>query len=429
MKRERAVWNDEEDDIIASRPKTTKSYGSKKPGLDFHGSLRAEFQYAFYRLPSVLDSRSVFGNHKWATKKDDEFVVDGEDSDFESFLASTSVANAITRLKSDQVKMRRRQDLNIDARSTSGPVGSISWQPLGESSIESNPIVAFSTMKDREVRLCRVSENGKSSQIEYSLQIKKLISPSVIRFVSDSELLITNNIKNGRVLLYNIESQSSYSYSTLAGKGIVGPRYIATQSPNVFSIAYDGGNVVNIDKRSKQFVSELRLNNACVGLGWASKSDGLLYLGDEKSNLYQFDLRLSKCVKRIQLETTSALTNFSLNGDSLMACGSPFGTVDIVDTYSFRSKDCAPIVSFDRLVTKIDSLAFHPIHRSMLVASSMDKKNALRVYECGNGKTLQGWPSDNEPIGRARELGFSDCGRFLAVGCKSGRVQMYAVQY
>jgi len=47
MKRERAVWNDEEDEVISTRPKTTKSYGSKKADLDYHGSLRAEFQYDF----------------------------------------------------------------------------------------------------------------------------------------------------------------------------------------------------------------------------------------------------------------------------------------------------------------------------------------------------------------------------------------------
>jgi len=373
-------------------------------------------------------SRSVFGSQKWATKKADDFTIDEEDSDFETFLASTSVANAITRLRNDQVRMRRRQDLNIDARSTCGAVSSLSWQPLGSQSIEANPLVAFATMSDKQVRLCRVSENGKSSNIEYSIQVKKLVSPKVIKFISESELLITNHIKNGRVLLYNIESQSSYSYTSLAGKSIVDARHIVNMpnEKNIFTIAYDGGHIVNIDKRSKQFISEFRLNNACVGLGWGSI--GSLYLGDEKSNLYKFDPRSSKCQSRVQLETTVSLSSFAMNGDSLMACGSPFGTVDIVDTYDME-KSTSPIVSFDRLVTGIDNMAFHPIHNSMLVAASADKRNALRVYECGNGKTLQGWPSETEPIGRARQISFSDCGRFLAIGCKSGRVQMYAVQY
>ena len=45
MKRERAVWEDEEDQVVSSRNRTTKSYGSKQKDLDYHGSLRAEFQY------------------------------------------------------------------------------------------------------------------------------------------------------------------------------------------------------------------------------------------------------------------------------------------------------------------------------------------------------------------------------------------------
>ena len=47
MKRERAVWQDEEDLAISSRPRVTRSLGSKSKDLDYHGSLRAEFQYVF----------------------------------------------------------------------------------------------------------------------------------------------------------------------------------------------------------------------------------------------------------------------------------------------------------------------------------------------------------------------------------------------
>ena len=378
--------------------------------------------------PSVFHSfRSVYGNQTWAAKQSEEdaFAVDGE-SDFETFLASTSVANAITRFTHDDIKLRRRQDLNIDARGTCGPVGTVTWQPLGSNSLDSEPLVAFSTRKDKEVRLCRISENGKNSTIEYSVKITKAVSPKVVKFVSPTELLITNSIKQtGRLLLYNVETERSSFYSTLGGKEILQARHVVNTSDNsLFSIAYDGGNIVTIDRRSKQLASEFRLNNGCVGLNWSRDSTSL-FAGDERSNIYQFDHRSSRCIIRSQLETISSMSSFAMNGDQLIACGSPFGTVDVVEVASLASPKV--VASFDKLVTSVDTLGFHPIHRSMLMASSREKKNAMRVYECGNGRTLPGWPSEKELIGRALDFSFSDCGRFLAIGCKSGRVQMYAL--
>jgi len=328
------------------------------------------------------------------------------------------------------VKLRRRQDLNIDARGSCGLVGSLTWQCLGPSSVESEPLVAFSTLKDNEVRVCRVLENGRSSSIEYSLKVNKWLSPKVVKFITPSELLVTNNIKNcSRVMIYNVEAQKANFYNTVGGKEILQARFVTNNSQNgLFTISYDERCLVTVDKRAKRLVNENRLNNPCIGVSW-NKEGEYLFAGDERSNIYQFDYRkMNQCVVRTQLESTVAMSSFAMNGGDLIACGSPFGTVDIVEVSSLRPEVTPqPVASFDKLVTAVDRMVFHPIHNSMLVCSSRKKRNALRVYECANRKTLPGWPSETEPIGRANDLSFSDCGRFLVIGAKSGRVQMYAL--
>lgn len=373
----------------------------------------------------------MYGSHRWAASKDD--IQSGEESgsDFEAFLASTSVSNAITRFKHEDVKLRRRQDLNIDARGSCGSVGSVSWQALGPSSVDASPLVAFSTRTDKEVRVCRVVENGRSSSVEYSLKVNKWLTPRVIKFITPHELLITNSIKNSsRVMIYNVEAQKYNFFSSIGGKELIQPRFVANNDHSgLFSVAYDASSIVTCDKRSKRFVSENRLNNRTVGLSWTKDGQSLL-AGDERSNLYLFDSRMNnQCLIRTQLETVASMSSFETNGENLIACGSPYGTVDIVEISALKSSEAAPqpVVSFDKLVTEVDRLAFHPIHSTLLVASSSHKRNALRVHECANRKTLPGWPSELEPIGRARDLSFSDCGRFLAIGCKSGRVQLYAL--
>ena len=428
MKRERAVWKDDEDEVVDTKMASTARYGRKQKAETHTASLRAEFQYVTTcQALSLNYCRSVYGTQKWAVAKQDEmFAIDG-DSDFETFLASTSVANAITRFTHDDVKLRRRQDLNIDARATCGPVGTVSWQPLGPSSIESEPLIAFSTKSDKEVRLCRVMENGRSSKVVTSLKVTRGIYPKVVKFISPEELLVTNNLKgNSRVMLYDVETGKSHFYANMGGKELLQPQFVANNTDrNLFSVGFDGSRIVTIDQRSKQFVAEFVLNNPTVGFNWTSDGNSL-FAGDERSHIYQFDLRSApSCMARAQLETTASLSSFAMNGEGLVACGSPFGTVDILDAGSFTELKIE--ASFDKLVTAVDRLAFHPIHRSMLLASSRDKKNAIRVFECGNGKTLPGWPAEMEPIGRATDIGFSDCGRFLAVGCRSGRVQLYAL--
>ncbi len=370
------------------------------------------------------------GTPKWASKRDDELAGDS-DSEFESFLASTSVANALKRFRHDGLRMRRRGDLNIDARSVSGAIQSVSWQRLGKDSINRDPLVAFASRNDKELRLCRVSENGKESNIEYSLKLQALLPPRVVQFISEDELLVTSSMHHGKVLMYNVATEKHQVFAGFGGRRISHPTHIVntTSLHNGFSIAYEDGRIITVDRRSKQLVSELRLNNSCVGLSWSP--EGQLYCGDSRANVYLFDARSSgKCLSRSQLSTVTSLSSFTMNASGLIACGSPFGTVDIVDAFSLNnaSTELSVINSFDRIVTEINGMVFHPTVNSLLFAYSSEKKNAVRFFECQSGKTLAGWPSEQEPIGRAWNAGFSDCGRFLAVGCKSGRVQMYALE-
>ena len=297
----------------------------------------------------------------------------------------------------------------------------MSWQSLGPESIDSEPLLAFSSRRDQEVRVCRLMENGRSSKIEYALKASKWVKPGVVKFTSPEELIVTNEHKtSSRVLIYNVESGQSDFCSNLGGMEIAQVKCIENCEQG-FTVAFDGGRIVTLDRRSKEAVSHFRLNNACVGLGWTKDGQTLL-AGDERANLYNFDARMNQCSQRTQLDTISSMSSFALNGESLAACGSPFGTVDVVEIDSWK-----PVVSFDKLVTGVDSLAFHPIQRSMLIAGSQDKKNAVRVYECATGRTLPGWPVETEPIGRATGITFSECGRFFSVGCQSGRVQLYAL--
>jgi WD40 repeat protein len=317
--------------------------------------------------------------------------------------------------------MQRRQDLNIDARSTSGSILSMSWQALGTHSDNAEPLIAFTTRADMEVRLCRVMESGRSSKIEYSMKMNQWMKPGVVKFVSERELVVSSGaFSTNRVLLYDVDSEKTSFFANLGGRQISQVKYIE-KTDSLFSIAFDGVNISSFDKRSKEVISEYRINSTCVGIAWSTDGSSLL-AGDDLANLYRFDARMQKCVERIQLDTTSAMSSFAFDGQCRVACGSPFGTVDVLNAESW-----APSTSFDKLITGVDSLAFHPIHKSILVAGSRDKRNALRVYECSTGHTMPGWPSETEPIGRALTTTFSDCGRFFAVGCKSGRVQLYAV--
>lgn len=312
--------------------------------------------------------------------------------------------------------------MNIDARITSGHIRSLTWQPLGQASIDAEPLIAFTGRADREVRICKILERGKSSNIEYSLKTTRDLTPRVIKFISPEELLITNDQKfKARVLIYNVETGTPKYFNSLGGKELFRADFVVSNA-NQFTVAFDGGNIATLDKRSKELSSQARLNNSCVGLGWNSEGT-LLFAGDERANLYQFDARMmTKCINRVQLDTISSMSSFAANGEKLMACGSPFGTVDIVDTETWK-----PVTSFDKLVTAVNRVRFHPVQKTMLLASSRDKRNAVRVYECDSGRTLAGWPTENEPLGRIRETEFSDCGRFVAIGCKSGRVQLYAL--
>lgn len=56
MKRERAVWNDEEDELITiAKNSSTKAYGRKPLSQDYADNLRMEYQYVIcFKLVFIL---------------------------------------------------------------------------------------------------------------------------------------------------------------------------------------------------------------------------------------------------------------------------------------------------------------------------------------------------------------------------------------
>lgn len=76
------------------------------------------------------------------------------------------------------------------------------------------------------------------------------------------------------------------------------------------------------------------------------------------------------------------------------------------------------------ITTCIHALVFHPSSQILLI-SSRQKKDALRMVHIPSFRVYQNWPTANTPLSYVNSVTFSSDGKYLALGNEKGRVLLY----
>ncbi len=76
------------------------------------------------------------------------------------------------------------------------------------------------------------------------------------------------------------------------------------------------------------------------------------------------------------------------------------------------------------ITTSIHTLAFHPSSQILLI-SSRQKKDALRMIHVPSFRVYQNWPTASTPLSYINSVSFSSDGKYLALGNEKGRVLLY----
>ena len=139
--------------------------------------------------------------------------------------------------------------------------------------------------------------------------------------------------------------------------------------------------------KTKQWVGEVKMN-CDVTCAAFSREGFSLYTAGRSPCVYQWDLRMRRCVRKINDDGSLCITSLALSNSSIMAVGSKTGVVNTYDMGGFAS---APADEFGEirpstrkavmnLTTGVSLLDFNGDGQMLLMASQA-KKESLR-YLC-----------------------------------------------
>lgn len=256
-------------------------------------------------------------------------------------------------------------------------------------------------------------------------------------FSGDGEEVLVS----GRRKFFYIYNLARASISKV--EGVLGStdKYLGAMipSPDCKWIASLGtcGHVGLLSGRSKQWVGEVKMN--CDVTCAAFARDGVsLYTAGKSPLVYQWDLRMRRCVRKIHDDGSLHVTSLAISNASsaVLAVGSKTGVVNSYDMAAFAS---LPVGDFGEirpvtrravmnLTSGVSRLDFNHDGQMLLMASQA-KKEALRIMHTSSCTVFPNWPTASTPLHSVSTSAFSPDNRLLAIGNDRGKVLLYRLKH
>ena len=121
------------------------------------------------------------------------------------------------------------------------------------------------------------------------------------------------------------------------------------------------------------------MNGTCTSACF-SADDRFVFTAGDQAEIYQWDIRMNKCVGKTQDEGNFHTTGIAISKDSKhFASASKMGTVNLYDiNRDSMSLSKRPVKQIMNLTTSITDLNFHPSSQILGFCSKW-KKNAVRM--------------------------------------------------
>jgi len=190
------------------------------------------------------------------------------------------------------------------------------------------------------------------------------------------------------------------------------------------------GNMYLFSSGSKEVIDTLTMNGDVSSVTFNSDGSRMYSYGD-LGEIYTWDMKNRCCVDKFTDHGTVSGTRISVS-DEFLACGSNAGVVNI---YSNRSKVPSgagirtPEKSLLNLVTPISSLEFNNPAGEILIMSSKDKPNALKMVHLPSLTVFNNFPFVNTDYGRPNSLAFSPSSGYLAMGNNRGTAMLFRLDH
>jgi U3 small nucleolar RNA-associated protein 18 len=273
---------------------------------------------------------------------------------------------------------------------------------------------------DKKLKVFRVSE--AESSLELSVHIKDL--PIKSAQVIQGKVFLAGD----RPFFYTFDLTSNKLTRVpglLGHQGKLLPRVLGSPDAAYAVFLTEDGHLLFTSPHSGRLLFELKMNGSAQAASFADEET--IYSGGSEGDVYEWDLRMRRCVRRFADEGSSHVTAMSATASHL-ACGSSSGVVNLYDRKGNKFAEGLPDKTLLNLTTSIDGVAFNA-SSELLVMHSRWKKDALRLVHVPSKTTYANWPNFKSHLMYPFCASFSEDSKYLSVGNEEGQAGLYKIAY
>ncbi|KAI6659289.1 U3 small nucleolar RNA-associated protein 18-like [Oopsacas minuta] len=250
------------------------------------------------------------------------------------------------------------------------------------------------------------------------------------RFTSSGDEIILNSDK-AHFFVYNLQTDKIQKIYEVRGHR---KEYFnnSLPSPRGDVIAFLGkdGYTVLLSTRTKQWISDLKMNGTVRSVAFARNGE-LMLTGGSDGEVYVWDMNTRDCVNKFRDEGTAVIHSISASSGEQpsVAVGTASGIVNIYDsTCLYSTQTPKPIKTYKNLTTSITNLKFSPTDE-ILAFFSYRNKQAIRLAHTQTHTVFNNWPRQDSNFGYVNALDFSYNSKYIAVGNDLGRVMLFRLNH
>ncbi|KAI6096576.1 WD40 repeat-like protein [Pisolithus croceorrhizus] len=266
----------------------------------------------------------------------------------------------------------------------------------------------------------------KSVQFHPSPQIPVLLTASTDRRL---RLFHVDGLTNPHAQTLHVPSLPITNASShRSPRGLWGTTFSSANQDASMETSGRRGHIHLVDWRSgsAQVVAGLKANAAIKSLWWSRVQNGELLSLTQDSQVYVWDVRQRKCVRRWQDE--GGFGSKIMSGDqqgNYLSIGSNIGLVNVYNARSLGGDSKPkPLKTIGNLTTNISCLQYN--HDAQLLAMASDvKRDQLRLVHLPSLTVYGNWPTSKTPLAHVTSMDFAVGSEYLAIGNNKGRALLY----